>query len=62
MSRKHNTKHNRSQSNYKKRLKADGLNKAPRMEDVETLRRRQGYVAPVDLAHTQHKILRMEGF
>lgn len=34
MSRKHNTKHNRSRSHYKDRLRARGLSKAPRMTDV----------------------------
>ena len=32
MARKHNTKHNRSRSNYKKRLADRGLGKTPRMK------------------------------
>lgn len=42
MARKHNTKHNRSQSKYPQRLKVRGMSSASvRMEDIETLRKRQ---------------------
>lgn len=44
MSRKHNTQHSRSQSKYPERLKKRGVSSASvRMEDLETLRKRQGY-------------------
>lgn len=43
MARKHNTKHNRGQSKYPQRLKMRGMSSAAvRMEDIETLRKRQG--------------------
>jgi hypothetical protein len=42
MSVKHNCKHpERSRSNYRARLTARGLAKAPTMETLETLRKRQ---------------------
>lgn len=42
MSRKHNTKHDRSQSHYPARLEARGLSKPPAMPTLEYLRRHQG--------------------
>lgn len=42
MSRKHNTPHRRSRSNYKRRLQARGLTHTPVMPDLSTLRRMQG--------------------
>lgn len=44
-SRKHHTKHNRSKSNYPKRLRARGLSTSPRMTPLEDLRRRARYDA-----------------
>ena len=42
MSKKHNTKHTeRQRSNYPLRLEKRGLSKAPQMEGVESLRKRQ---------------------
>lgn len=41
MARKHNTKHNRSPSNYKHRLQARGESKTPVMPSLESLRNRQ---------------------
>lgn len=42
MSRKHNTKHERGKSRYPLRLRKRGLTRAPKLEDVHTLRKRQG--------------------
>lgn len=42
MSRKHNVKHNRTKSNYPKRLERRGLSRAPVMPELDTLRRKQG--------------------
>ena len=42
MSAKHNCKHpDRNKSHYPERLSKRGLSKAPQMEDVEVLRKRQ---------------------
>lgn len=42
MSRHYNTKHTeRSEGGYRRRLSARGLSKAPVMEDLETLQKRQ---------------------
>jgi hypothetical protein len=46
MSRKHNTKHARSKSNYPKRLAARGLTRTPEMLTLDALRRKQGVKAP----------------
>lgn len=49
MARKHNTKHNRSQSNYPARLRARGLTSVSvRMPSLTDLRKRQGYTPPED--------------
>jgi hypothetical protein len=42
MSRHHNTKHpERVEGGYRRRLQARGLSKAPTMEELETLQKRQ---------------------
>lgn len=42
MAGKHNTKHYRSPSNYKERLRDRGLSRAPNMPTLEWLRKHQG--------------------